>query len=551
MGKAKVKDTGFVFQTTGAEIESLDLDSLGKNLAALSYDPHDVTQKILEFGKILTGIPLYRYQEIAAYRIIYSIVALEGATLTMLFSRQSGKTEVLAFVACSLTTILPALAKYIPELDQFKDGIKIGLFAPQSDQVQTTYLRAMNRISTKNASTIMADPDIKTELASDVRFQLTNGSFMMGQVASKMSRIESKTYDLILCEEAQDLDSFIVQKSIEPMGTATNGTVVKSGTTGTQKNDFWEEIQNNRRKSRKVKDKRLVYHFEFDFRSVIQYKREQYALDGKRFHLNYEQVIKKEIDKGRQHSETFKLSYALIWALESGMFMTDKEFEKILNRKKGFPREIDEDWRIVAGLDIAKENASTVLTILRVHPQIDEEVDLPPRKELIGWFEMRGLDYETQHYRLVDALNNYGVQLLYVDYTGVGKAVVDRLVYAVGEYIDIVPYTFSRPSKSDMWQALKADIDSERLEIPAHKNVRETDEFINFEEQAKNLQKWYEGSFIVAEKARGFNDDYMDSLGLAVMAGNAASPQEIEDDDYNPLMEGMKSANNMIRQNSW
>jgi hypothetical protein len=41
----------------------------------------------------------------------------------------------------------------------------------------------------------------------------------------------------ILLEEAQDLDTTLVQKSIEPMVSA-GGTIIKCGTTGTSKSDF-------------------------------------------------------------------------------------------------------------------------------------------------------------------------------------------------------------------------------------------------------------------------------------------------------------------------
>jgi hypothetical protein len=49
----------------------------------------------------------------------------------------------------------------------------------------------------------------------------------------------------ILLEEAQDLDTTLVQKSIEPMVSAVGGTIIKCGTTGTSKSDFWQEIQYN------------------------------------------------------------------------------------------------------------------------------------------------------------------------------------------------------------------------------------------------------------------------------------------------------------------
>ena len=152
----------------------------------------------------------------------------------------------MAFVIDTLCVILPALASIIPDLEQFKTGFRVGLFAPQSDQVVTTYSRSMTRLRSANADMVLTDPDIDVWLESVARLELSNGSFLAGQVASKQSKIESKTYDLVIVEEAQDVDDLIVSKSIEPMLSSTAGTLIKVGTTGMTKNHFYYEIKHNR-----------------------------------------------------------------------------------------------------------------------------------------------------------------------------------------------------------------------------------------------------------------------------------------------------------------
>lgn len=234
--KKPLKEDGFVFETTGGSVTDIDTSDMAGR--SVSFDAHFITGKIMDFGKVLTGIPLYSYQEEIAYRIIYSVITFEGSVLTVLLSRQSGKSETMAFVIDTLTVLLPALAKIIPDLEQFSNGFRVGLFAPQSDQVVTTYSRAMTRLTSANAEMVLSDPDLLVSLESEVRLNLSNGSFLAGQVASKQSKIESKTYDLIIIEEAQDTDDFLVTKSIEPMLSATGGTLVKVGTTGITKNHF-------------------------------------------------------------------------------------------------------------------------------------------------------------------------------------------------------------------------------------------------------------------------------------------------------------------------
>ena len=546
--KKKKSAEGF-FAAEGHAVTDDFVDEYVEGIRDLGYNPIIVSDQILKFGLVLTGVPLYGYQREVAWRIIHSIVAFEGETITMLWCRQSGKSETLACVVVTLTVILPLLAAIFPDLDQFKDGFRVGLFAPQSDQVVTTYQRAMARIGSENAHVVLSDDEIMVSLEYEAKYHLSNGSSLTGQTASKTSKIESKTYDLVIIEEAQELESFIIEKSIEPMVTATGGTIIKCGTTGLVKNDFWYEIQRNNKRNRKVTDQRLRFHFEYDYEYVIKAKRQQYNIDKKRFHLNYENIIKKVISKRGKDSETFKLSYALVWALESGMFITDKEWLTLINKKKAIQMAVDPEWDICAGLDIAKDNASTVLTIGKVIEDPNGDV---PKKEIIRWIELHGLNYEIQHQVIMAALEQYNVRNLAADYTGVGRPVVDRLIYEIGDYVNIIPYTFSRGSKSDMWVALRNDVDTRRIVIPANKTARNSEEYKRCEDQLKSMLKYYVGSDLVAEKAKGNRDDYGDSLGLFVIAANddIEAAHEVEETENNPFYNN-SDVHEDISQNSW
>ena len=542
-----IKDTGYVFPTDGEKFsEEMTEVLVGKTV---SFDAHEITSKIMEFGKILTGVSLYAYQEAAAYSLIYSVITFSGDVKTMLFSRQSGKSETIAFVVDTLCVILPALGKILPDLEQFKTGFRVGLFAPQSDQVTTTYSRALDRISSANADMVLEDPDIDTYLESGTKLRLSNGSYLAGQVASKQSKIESKTYDFVIVEEAQDVDDIIVNKSIEPMLSATGGTLVKVGTTGLYKNHFYYEIQHNRQLDRKIKDQRIRNHFEFDYKTIILNRREQYKKDGKRFHLNYEADVIRKKERWGEDSQAFKLSYALIWDIESGMLITDKDYLKIINKKLGYQMPKLND-RVVAGLDIGKSPAETVLTIARV--LYEDDGFEKPIKQVLAWVALGGLDYEAQHNALMDYIVEYNITTIYADYTGVGKAVVDRLMYACGEYVDIVPYTFTAQSKSDMWFNFSSEIQTKRLVVPANKMVRSTTEYMKFEEQMKNCQKFFNGSYMVCQKADGYFDDFVDSCALMCLAAN--SEQEVEEEMEvldNPLYGGINSTIASIRRNNY
>lgn len=541
------KEEGYVFPATGEKAGEIHTEELvGKSV---SFDAHLITGKIMEFGKILTGLSLYKYQEDIAYAIIYSVITFSGDVKTVLLSRQSGKSEVMAFVIDTLTVLLPALAKVIPDLEQFKSGFRVGLFAPQSDQVVTTYSRAMTRINSANAELILEDPDIDTYLQSSARLELSNGSFLAGQVASKQSKIESKTYDLVIVEEAQDVDDLIVAKSIEPMLSSTAGTLIKVGTTGMYKNHFWYEIQNNRNLDRKVIDPRIRNHFEYDYKKIIADRRVQYDKDGKRFHLNYEADILRKKSRWGEESQAFKLAYALVWDLESGMLITDKEYNAIINRKLGTQMPTNTDY-VVAGIDIGKSPAETVITIARVFHT--EDILDKPFKQILAWVALGGMDYEAQHHAIMDCIVEFNISTIFADYTGVGKAVVDRLMYACGEYVNIEPYTFTAQSKSDMWFNFVSEIQTRHLIVPANKKVRGTSEYVKFEEQIKNCQKYFNGAYMVCEKSEGYFDDFVDSCALMCMAANAEQTvaEEMEVTE-NPLYSGVTSTINSIRRHSY
>lgn len=545
--KKPLKEDGFVFETTGGSVTDIDTSDMAGR--SVSFDAHFITGKIMDFGKVLTGIPLYSYQEEIAYRIIYSVITFEGSVLTVLLSRQSGKSETMAFVIDTLTVLLPALAKIIPDLEQFSNGFRVGLFAPQSDQVVTTYSRAMTRLTSANAEMVLSDPDLLVSLESEVRLNLSNGSFLAGQVASKQSKIESKTYDLIIIEEAQDTDDFLVTKSIEPMLTATGGTLVKVGTTGVTKNHFWYEIQANRNHDRKIPDKRLRNHFEYAYKEIISARRHQFEIDHKKFHLNYEADILRKKERWGEDSQAFKLAYALVWDLESGMLISDKEFNTLLNRKLGFQEPSTGDY-VVAGLDIGKAPAETVLTIAKVW-YTDDPFE-KPYKQILAWVCLGGLDYEAQHHEILNYIVEYNISAIFADYTGVGKPVVDRLVYACGEYVNIEPYTFTAQSKSDMWYNFTSDIQTRRLIVPANRVVRSTSEFQKFEEQMKNCQKYFNGAYMVCEKSEGYFDDMVDSCALMCLAANAQreAESELEVDD-NPLFSNLTSNAFAMHRNSY
>jgi hypothetical protein len=432
-------------------------------------------------------------------------------------------TEVVSFVVMVLGVFLPVLSKYFPELEHFKFGCKMGAFAPQLDQVETLYGRCLEKIWSDSTRHFLSDPDIADYPLSRAHYKLKSGSFLMAQSGAKQSKIESKTYHICFIDESQDMDTEKVRKSIIPMLASTFGTIIRLGTPNRNKGDFYGTIKNNKAHDAKLRKSELEtkqLHFEYDYKEIIKYRREQYKLDNKPYHLLYEKSVERDMLSMGRYSESFRMAYGLEWLLEIGMFITDKGLEDlVLKKSMGFPKlDLKRDFT-VAGLDIASARASTVLTTGILSEPV-KDVDDRPKKTILEWLELANLDYERQFEEVSNSLIRNKVKVLYADYTGVGRVFVDRLLHHFGEHILIVPYLFTPQTKSDMWKRLDEDIVAGRIHVPAHKNVECLDEFKNFCEQMLNLQKMWKGSYMICDKLSGYKDDYPDSLALMNLAGN-------------------------------
>ena len=277
------------------EVEDDGLDELSKEFVKV------LIEKIMDFMKVLVGHELHPYQQPLARRLIESVIINDGEEITALASRQSGKSETIANTVATLMIILPRLAKMYPELlGKFGDGIMVGMFAPVQSQVETLYSRTVSRLTSEFALDVLGDPEIDDMVSKtpgvvrNIRLK-NSGSSLMMMTANPRAKIESKSFHLIIIDECQEADDFVVAKSISPMGAYYNATMVKTGTPTTHKNNFYKAIQFNRRRqtSRNAKQN----HFQWDWKDVAK------------VNPNYEKFIKKEMLRISEDSDEFQLSY--------------------------------------------------------------------------------------------------------------------------------------------------------------------------------------------------------------------------------------------------
>lgn len=520
---------------------------------SIGFDPEKLSDALVKIGEKIFGFELYSYQKGPAFRVIYSMLKGDGAELTFLFSRQSGKSEIVAFVSVVIGVTFPVLAKLFKELDHFKHGVKMGVFAPQLEQAETVYSRCVDRLNSDSTRMFMSSSDVGDFPTSKVKFKLNSGSFLNMQSGARQSKIESKTYNIIFIDESQHMDTDKVRKSIIPMTAATFGTIVRLGTPDRFRGDFYDTIQLNKQDDKRIKkaNKRLEQrHFEYNYKEVIKAKKRMFKKDGKPFHNMYEKSVSRDKRSWGENSEQFKLAYRLEWLFDIGMFLTEDTFsDNLLDKKASFPP-VTKSSFVVAGLDIASARASTVMTTL-ICDQRAEDYDTRPTKTLHAWDELSGLDYETQFDIISEKLVTYGVQVLFCDYTGVGRALTDRFIYHFSDSLVIVPYTFTPASKSDMWKRLDEDINNKRIIIPANKSIQETEQFRNFKEQMLNLQKRWNQSIMICHKTDGFKDDYCDSLGLANLAGNHLYQKPTEVEVFDNFFVNNSNTDSIIEESRW
>ncbi len=491
-----------------------------------SSDIKDLVEKIYLYCEAQSGTSLYPYQSPFAKRIIKSVIVNDGEEITALFSRQSGKTESAAVALGGLMVILPILAKLMPEnenLQQFKDGVLVGIFAPSKEQAHTAFTRLKSKLTSKNARMVMTDPEISVDFESEKGnpIVLTNGSLCRMMTAAKQSQIESKTYHIIWVDECQDVDDMKLLKSIHPMGASTNATLIKIGTPNTKKSSFYETVRRNIRKAQEYGAEQN--HFQYDYRTVQKYNK------------RYAKYIEKEIERIGYDSDEFRMAYRLHFILERGMFIT----EDVLTDTYDNSLKLKESSAMPCGvgMDVGKGADSTVVTVVEMDWDNAYENALTgqmhPQKSVIAWLELEGDDHEVQFHKIIEFLKNYNVRTMYIDSTGKGDAVADRFIYAL-DMVDVVAYPFSRQSKSEMWKALDTELRQHRLTIPGHSRVKRTRQFKKFESQMLDLEKDYVGQYMVCQHpdTKGAHDDYCDSLGLANLAAQAEFYPEIEETDY-------------------
>lgn len=501
---------------------------------------------IISLAQVLSEKRFYAYQVVVAFRICESVLLHDGEVITALFSRQSGKTEVLASILIALALMLPVLAKKYPKdwrlniTDEqgnyrgFAKGIRIGIYAPKQSQSEIMFERIRGYLKQDAAVKVMQELGITMSENNGNSVKISHGSRVLCETASEQSKIEGETHNVLVLEEAQDIGDVKIRKSLHPMVSATMGTIVKIGTSKSQKCDFYEAIKTNER-SEMLTGKRN--HFFFPY-TVCQ-----------KYNSQYRAWINVEKNRLGEDSDEFLLSYACKWIFERGMFVTDTAlfhqnvaitenhpYYYFSNTHRNGVFDTHPHMSLVAGIDWGRSSDSTVITLIAVNWNEPFETGVGSDasgiysyeyylKHVIGWYEWIGDDYETQYHEIHNILKNLrGLRRVKLDSNSVGLAMMDRLradFYGTGIEIDGNP--FNRNTKSDGYKLLAQEISGKRITFPAGKLVRPTLEYRKFVGQLLDLRKEYKNGlmYVSHPDEKHARDDYPDSLMLACQAAQS------------------------------
>lgn len=410
--------------------------------------------------------------------------------LAVEISRQAGKTTTI--VHC-----VEFLMIYFTRA--FGRPIEINIFAPQKEQAKTDFDRLKAALSKTTSFQVIHHNDEQAKEESNAKtIVLPNGSscYIFPVVGS--SKPESKSPDLMLFEESQDLDDKIVQQQIWPMGAAKNSPRIYIGTAGTRICYFLRLGQS---------EKAIKLYFD----KVAEQRRRKYLETGNAYpHLVYEQYVKQEIEKQGLDSDEIQRPYFGKWLIGTGQFTTQEDLEGMFTDRKRTYHEKQNDC--YAGIDTAKHPDRTVVTVLRYNPELK-------KKQLLNWLELRGENYKDQFDIITNFLSHYKIVSIAIDSTGQGDFMPDmfeRETEWQDEYSGLYRVKFSAVSKDMMYKNLKVSIRELLTDLPKP-DTREAD---RFRQEMLDLQQEYKGQLLSVHHPDDPNahDDYPDSWALAEWA---------------------------------
>ncbi len=458
------------------------------------------------FVKQITGRTLYRYQKKFSNKIIRSALNNTGETIVSEWTRQCGKTT-------SVTdTVAFLLMFYFILCEKFKiittKKYNIGFFAPQIEQSRTAFNMLRDFLKQCEGKGF----EFKFDTFNGTTINIVSEKYPPRSVycftASPTSKQESKTLNLIIYDESQELIDKVVDKAISPMGASTNAPEIFIGVGGYRKCRFLDLLD-----KLPAENKIII-----PYTKVLEEREELYKKTGDDTHLNYQRHIDKRLREIGEDSDEFKTQYKLIWILERGQFVT---YDQLMSLEEEY--QIEEAYGrgtvLYGGIDWGKAHDSTVFTI------VDESC------KIIEWFEWTGDDYASQVEEIMYLIQYkyHGLKVIYCDSTGTQDMAVDILrqkLRSIQHSAKLEDVNFTAKSKDEMFKNLSRLMSDKFVggnlvqraifRFPKKESVNKE----RFIRELLNLQKEVKNELWRCQAPSGpeFHDDYACSIALACLA---------------------------------
>lgn len=473
----------------------------------------ELIKRIILFCEEFAGLELRPYQRQLAYRVVESLVMVDGEEITALWARQSGKSETLSVIVSGCMVILPKLAMSFDMLERFKRGLWVGIFAPVDSQSDFLHGRIVDKLTSEHAQEFLSDPELDERVDGKSKvIRLRSGSLCRRSTANPRAKIEGASYHLVVIDEAQEADDTMVRKSIHPMLAAYAGTMVKIGTPSFHKGDFYKAIQLNKRRSTRRRSR--LNHFEYDYKTVGKYN------------PYYAKFINQEKIRLGEDSDEFQMSYNLRWMLDRGMLVADEDLDYLSDPSMPLVK----SWHrtpCVVGIDPARVKDSTVVTVCWVDWDYPDPAGFREHR-ILNWLEIQNTEWEEQYFQILDFLGNYNIAYVGVDAQGMGSAVAERLQRLLEHRCEVIPVSSDIKTQSERWKHLISLLQRRMIIYPGHSKARRTRAWRRFRQQMEDAEKVIKGNYMLIQAPtdeRDAHDDYVDSLAIAcAMSINDTTP---------------------------
>jgi len=464
----------------------------------------------------LCGVELRPYQRELSDKIIYETLKARNQEIGVLWSRQVGKTETLA------DTVLTLFLFYLNVPLEFR----VGWFCPAQSQsvliarkrIVQRYEEAKELFENLGVHLVKGYGRERVGTSSPLLIFRNDNLNVEGHVrslsANPKSNIKGDTLDLIILEDAQEIDEEKMKVDIFPMASKGAPLVlvgVPVPDVSVMNRYFIETIEKNPRNAflttvdwrrAAALDKNFPKEIEAYERGSTTYR---YYIDRYRDHVD------KMIKQLGEDSEAFQSQYCLKWFSGARKLMTLNE---VLDLEKDYTPN-PENLRFW-GLDTAKVLDSTVCVVIE---------RFMGEHHIIGLWEKEGTDYVSQSKELIEWLKQFKpLRYGMIDSTGGGELFIDISRKGLHEIGIWDGFDFrSREEVNRMFQLLSMDLRKGRI----HYSKKNLDSrcLNTLIEQLHNVDRVYHGHYLWLETPdhSRIHDDYVHALALARYASEEKS----------------------------